>query len=95
MNEQIRCVNASLCVGAREYPLFCECSRTECVEQVAVPAAIYEDLRSTARRFVVSWEHVGRERVVGRDGVYRVVEATARRSAPRHAPRLPPCQSSR
>ncbi len=56
----------------------CECADSGCTETIAVPVAVYEDVRSHPRRFLIrpGHEHGEPETVVERTDDYEVVEKT-------------------
>lgn len=57
-----------------ELLVLCECERTECLERVEMPLAVYDEVRRANDRFVVlaGHEDAHDERVVASDG-YSVV----------------------
>jgi hypothetical protein len=69
----------------------CECGDLECLERVELTRAVYEEVRSDPRRFVVAPGHENPEieRIVAREEGYVVVEkiTEAARVAIEHDPR--------
>jgi hypothetical protein len=56
VNERIEETQSGLGVGGR-FDFLCECGDTNCVEQVALTLAEYEDVRSEPTQFVVRPGH--------------------------------------
>lgn len=63
--------------------MLCECVRDGCAARVEVPRHVYEDVRATPDRFVVTPHHErpDGERVVAGEATYRVVSLTPAREA--------------
>lgn len=79
VNERIREINRMFTVTTGSYDVVCECAREECLERIAVPTAVYEDVRIDRLRFVIKpgHEQPGLEEVVADDGGYLVVVPAA------------------
>jgi|SRR5579884_3150278 len=80
VNEQVDSLSERQGSGAEEELLFiCECSDDRCTERVAVPRAVYEEVRANARRFLVVPGHDQHfEDVVERTERYAIVEKEGR-----------------
>lgn len=79
-NEQVDSLSERQGSGAEEELLFiCECSDDRCTERVAVPRAVYEEVRANARRFLVVPGHDQNfEDVVERTERHAMVEKEGR-----------------
>jgi hypothetical protein len=77
VNDRIRGVSSGFEFANDRYDLFCECSHTDCIERLEVPAVIYDRLRTDAGVWVVRAGHEPEptERVLDTDSGYRVVFA--------------------
>jgi hypothetical protein len=80
VNEQVDSLAERQGGGADEERLFiCECSDDRCAERVAVPKAVYEEVRANPRRFLVVPGHDRDfEHVVERAERYAIVEKEGR-----------------
>jgi hypothetical protein len=77
VNERIRGVAKNFTVADESYEVFCECGRPGCVERLAVPAEVYDRIRSDARVYLVRSGHeVLGGHVLSSTAAYAVVLAT-------------------
>ena len=75
LNEQVEFVAGSL-EGTRDiFEFFCECADVDCTLRLAIPLAVYEDVRSDPTLFVVALTHDRPEieEVVRREDGYQIV----------------------
>ncbi|HVU77352.1 MAG TPA: hypothetical protein VHC67_07205 [Gaiellaceae bacterium] len=80
VNEQIEGLNTRLAaVGERVLHVVCECGNLECVDQLTLPVAIYEEVRADPATFLVKPGHEipDVETVVRREREYFVVRKEA------------------
>lgn len=92
VNEQMRSLSGRPGPGTDEMLFICECADEHCAERVAVPAAVYEAVRSNPRRFLILPGHDNDvERVVDQADGYAIVEkeGVAGRVAEERDPRPP------
>jgi len=76
VNERIEEVS-TIIAAAPTIDILCECGRVDCHEQVSVPRADYERVRTVATQFIVLPGHEAddeAERVVSATSAYVVVE---------------------
>ena len=74
VNEQVRSL-AARHDDAASLAVVCECSDDACTERLEVPVAVYEDVRSEPRRFLVALGNEGAfEHRVGGVAGYVIVE---------------------
>ena len=76
VNERVREVKSDPADPGEHIRFVCECGREECVEEVELTVAEYEEIRSVATQFVVKPGHdfTEVERVLTENERYSVVE---------------------
>lgn len=80
VNEKLRGLNAEFEAFADEQALFvCECSRIDCIEQIELAVADFDEICRMPNRYVVipSHEVLDVESVVSQEAGYFVVEKMA------------------
>ena len=75
VNEKICEIDAGFGIAGSVYQVLCECGRVECYSRIEVPSSLYDDVRRSARRFVVARGHHGREPVVSNGLAFAVVDS--------------------
>jgi hypothetical protein len=78
VNEKIRELNAAFAVMTETVSIACECADATCIQLIDVPPAVYDDVRSNPRQFVVAVGHddPSVETIVSEVDAYAVVEKT-------------------
>jgi hypothetical protein len=78
LNEKIELLSEKPRSGDHDR-LVCECGNSECVQQIELTRAEYEDVRAHASRFIVALNHENpeTESIVEQNGRYAVVETYA------------------
>jgi hypothetical protein len=76
VNERLREVGEGFSLVSEEAEFVCECGASSCAEQVRMPLATYEEIRSDPKRFFVvkGHEELQYERIVSDIGDYLIVE---------------------
>ena len=75
VNEKICEIDAGFGFAGSVYQVLCECGQVECYSRFEVPSSLYDDVRRSARRFVVASGHHGHEPVVSNGLAFAVVDA--------------------
>lgn len=58
LNERIVRAQHDAGNGHEQLRLVCECARTDCEENIDVPASVFEDARATGNRFIIAKGHI-------------------------------------